>query len=122
MKSVEHIRLFGMSLQQVEKELDAVEKQLTLDLARDAADDKDEEFYPQFKETFRREAASMMGHYEIFYCLERSIRDLISEKLLAEKGATWWDEAVPESVRTRGGKKHETRIGKRCNCAFLREN
>ncbi|MDP2123768.1 MAG: Swt1 family HEPN domain-containing protein [Parvibaculum sp.] len=100
MKDTEHIRLFGMSLQQIEKELDIVEKQAAVDLQRrSSSDDKDDEFYPQFKETFRREAAAMSRHYEIFYCLERSIRDLISEKLLAEKGPNWWDTAVPDPVR-----------------------
>lgn len=90
-----------MSLQQVEKELDRVEKTASLDLERtDISNDKDDEFYPQFKEAFRREAASMSQHYELFYCLERSIRDLIREKLLAEKGATWWDVAVPDPVKT----------------------
>jgi hypothetical protein len=101
----EHIRLFGMSLQQVEKDLDAVEKSRALDLQRDRLDDdRDEEFYPQFKEVFRREAATMSDHYEIFYCLERSIRDLISEKLLAEKGLNWWEEAVPDPVKQEAAK------------------
>lgn len=100
MDDLEHVRLFGMSLQQVERELDAVERQMTLDLQRGGSDDdKDEEFYPQFKEVFRREASTMSDHYEVFYCLERSIRDLISAKLLDEKGPNWWEDAVPDPVK-----------------------
>jgi len=100
MNAIEHIRLYAMSLQQVEQDLDLVEKSLGIDLQREpVADREDEEFYPQFKEVFRLEAASMGNHYEVFYCLERSIRDLISEKMHAEKGANWWDTSVPEPVR-----------------------
>lgn len=104
MNASDHIRLFGMSLQLVERELDQVERYLALDLQRETADDKDDEFYPQFKEIFRREASDMSAHYEIFYCLERSIRDLISETLLAAKGPNWWDEAVPEPVKIEAAK------------------
>jgi hypothetical protein len=52
----------------------------------------------------------MGNHYELFYCLERSIRDVISEKMLAEKGANWWDEAVPEGVRTEAAKNIKREI------------
>jgi len=105
MDITEHIRLFGMSLQQVESELDAVEAATGIDLGRGGDDpDKDDEFYPQFKAVFRAEAATMSEHYEVFYCLERSIRDLISETLFDAKGANWWDEAVPEPVRLEAAK------------------
>jgi hypothetical protein len=85
----------------VERELDAVERAIKVDLGRERQDEpsKDEDYYPQFNEAVRREAASMAEHYEIFYCLEKSIRDLIREQLSAQKGANWWDTAVPESVR-----------------------
>jgi hypothetical protein len=109
MKASERIRLFGMSLQMVERDLDAVEKQHSLDLGRSHTFEpgKDEEYYPQFKEAFRREAAAMAEHYELFYCLERSIRDLVSEKLASEKGTNWWDTAVPQPVRTNVDKNIE---------------
>ena len=101
MNADEHVRLFGLSSQLVERELDAVEKNLALSLDRYSPHerDKEEDYYPQFKEHFRREAAAMADHYEIFYCLERSIRDLVREKFTSEKGAGWWDTAVPEPVR-----------------------
>ena len=41
----------------------------------------------------------MARHYEVFYCLETSIRRLVREKLLESRGATWWDTAVPQAVR-----------------------
>jgi hypothetical protein len=41
----------------------------------------------------------MATHYAIFYCLENSIRELISERLEEAHGEMWWDERVPEVVR-----------------------
>ena len=42
----------------------------------------------------------MAEHYEIFYNLEKSIRDLVCERLTAEHGALWWDKCVPDPVKT----------------------
>ena len=41
----------------------------------------------------------MASHYELFYCLEKFARALVSEKLEAEHGATWWDTIVPSNVK-----------------------
>ena len=38
-------------------------------------------------------------HYEMFYCLEKSIRSLVQDKLAAEHGAGWWKKCTPEPVR-----------------------
>jgi hypothetical protein len=96
----DRIRLFQMSTHMLERDLDRLEQDLKLDLGRDVgADDKDDEYYPQFTETVRREAAEMAKHYEIFYCLENSMRTLVNEKMVAEKGLTWWDSCVPEPVK-----------------------
>ncbi len=97
----DQIKLFEISAQMAERELDAVEARLSIDLRRgERADDIDEAYYPQFPEAIRREAAAMSRHYELFYCLERSIRDLVREKLAAERGVDWWDTAVPETIRS----------------------
>jgi hypothetical protein len=97
---VDHIKLFQLSTQMVERDLDRVEESIKADLRRDlGSDDKDEEYYPQFSEAVRREAAAMTRHYEIFYCLENSTRTLVAEKMTAEKGLNWWDSCVPDSVK-----------------------
>ncbi|MFH2050725.1 MAG: Swt1 family HEPN domain-containing protein [bacterium] len=98
----ERIKLFRMSHQMLESDLDMVEKTLNLDLGRELndADDKDEEYYPQFPAQIRQEAFEMGEHYELFYCLEKSIRQLIEEKLKAEHGMNWWDSCVPDIVKT----------------------
>jgi hypothetical protein len=95
------IKLFGMSHQMVESDLDRVERELDVDLHRDdnLQSEADKTYYPQFSEAVRKEAATMARHYEIFYCLERTIRQLISEKFTSEIGANWWATAVPENIR-----------------------
>jgi hypothetical protein len=101
MTSSKNIKLFGMSHLLAERDLDRVEETLKLDLNRSfgLVDDRDDNYYPQFSETVRKEAASMAAHYEIFYCLEKSIRDLVCERLVAEHGAAWWGSVVPQTVR-----------------------
>jgi hypothetical protein len=97
----EKIKLFGMSHLMLERELDRVEKDLSLDLGRAGSSSKsqDDRYYPQFSESVRREAAVMASHYEIFYCLEKSIRDIVCERMETEHGAAWWDKVVPPNVR-----------------------
>ena len=60
----------------------------------------DETYYPQFDEKFRAEAADMAANFRIFYCLENSIRELISEALEEHHGAEWWSAAISPAVRT----------------------
>lgn len=96
------IKLFAMSNQMAERTLDYVEKDLKIDLGRDTGheSDKDEEYYPQFQHSIRSEAREMAIHYELFYCLEVSIRNIVSEKLVSELGEDWWDKAeIPEHIR-----------------------
>ncbi|MGQ0602910.1 MAG: Swt1 family HEPN domain-containing protein [Anaerolineales bacterium] len=100
MKQDERIKLFEMSVQMAERDLDAVEEALKIELGRQTKKgETDEAYYPQFGEAVRHEAAVMAQHYEIFYCLERSIRELVHVKLEAELSPTWWDTAVPETIR-----------------------
>ena len=96
------IKLFTFSNQITERSLDSVEQNLGLDLGRDLiyVNDKDEDFYPQFEQVVRNKAKEMAAHYELFYCLEVSIRKIIKEKLTAELGENWWDTAdIPTDIR-----------------------
>lgn len=98
----ERIKVFAISNQMAERALDAVEEKLRLDLGRElsSVQDKDDEYYPQFDHVIRIQAREMAVHYELFYCLEVSIRSLIREKLRAELGENWWDSAdIPDTVR-----------------------
>ncbi|MBM4341547.1 MAG: hypothetical protein FJ110_18630 [Deltaproteobacteria bacterium] len=97
----EKIKLFGMSHQMMERDLDRVEKTHSLDLQRELSQqpDLDETYYPQFDQAVRKEAAGMAIHYQLFYCLEKSIRQLVKGKLEAEHGSNWWNKTVPEEIR-----------------------
>jgi hypothetical protein len=95
------VRLFGMTNLMLESQLDAIEQRFDIDLGRETGrrKDKDEVYYPQFDEAIRREAAEMSVHYEIFYCLEKSIRQQIVERLEEEDPNGWWTSKVPPAVQ-----------------------
>ena len=86
-----HLRNFGMSGLLVTEEIRNVETQFGLELGHVQSDTVSEsQYYPQFEQAVRREAARMSGHYEVFYCLETSIRKLITATLRDADGANWW--------------------------------
>lgn len=89
----EQIKLFGMSNQLLENDLDRIERELSIDLDRghQKSLEKDQDYYPQIDQKIRQEAASMSRHYEIFYSLEKSIRSLISDTLEAAEPTGWWE-------------------------------
>jgi len=94
MKSSEDlIKLFGMSNQLLTNDLDKIEHDFDISLEHrtDSTTDKDTEYFPQFEEDVRKSAREMSAHYEVFYCLEISIRKLISEVLYEKAGANWWE-------------------------------
>ena len=110
----DQIKLFGLNNLAIEAELKKVEKTLGFPIRKsDDAADKDEEFYPQFPEHIRREAEDMARHYEVFYCLETSIRQLISDRLKEEIGSDWWDKGVPEHIQknAEANRKRESEMG-----------
>jgi hypothetical protein len=77
--------------------------QITL-LPPRAAKPEDQFFYPQFPIKVRQSAQRMARHYEIFYCLENWIRDLVREQLEGAHGSDWWSLTVPQVVRDNAGK------------------
>jgi hypothetical protein len=94
------IKLFVVSNQLAERELDRVETQHDLTLGRDHQRViGDEDYYPQIERAIRSEAATMAPHYEVFYSLERTIRALVVDTLQSEDGEQWWENRVPEDVR-----------------------
>ena len=95
------IRSFGMSGYLITEELKKIEKQFGIELghAPKPEDASAVEYYPQFEQAVRAEAAEMSQHYELFYCLEQSIRKLITETLHDAAGADWWNSGkVPQEI------------------------
>jgi len=95
------IKIFGMTNQIIESDLDRIEREFKIDLGRHQTqgEDRDPQYYPQFEEAIRIEASRMREHYEVFYCLEKSIRSLIAETLRAEVGTKWWNSGrIPPNI------------------------
>lgn len=99
---MDRLKQFVMNNQLAEHELNRVENEFGIDLGRSyGADSGDGDYYPQIEAEFRADAASMSKHYEVFYSLERTIRQLITDTLEASDGIDWWEgERVPQTVKS----------------------
>lgn len=103
-RTLETIKAFGMTNQMLLEELSAIEARYKIDLGQTLSAQVasvEEKYYPQFDVAVRNEAAGMAKHYEVFYCLEKSIRALVSKTLeTAEKTEQWWGSSrVPGAVK-----------------------
>lgn len=120
-KAAHRIRSFGMSGFLINEELKAVENRFGLTLGHGNSDptkEKASEYYPQFEGTVRDEAAKMSKHYEVFYCLEISIRKLVSETLADAFGVDWWNgtsvpQRIKDDVRDRAQKELDSGVTRR---------
>lgn len=87
----------------LEAYLDRIEREYDIDLGRRHNPEKEIEdsYYPQFDLNLRTEASSMANHYQLFYCLEKTIRSLISDVLYSvDEDENWWDKMfVPDNVK-----------------------
>lgn len=94
------VKLFVLANSLAEHRLDRVEGELCIDLGRrEKAPIKEQEYYAQFDAAFRNEAKEMSRHYEVFYCLEKSIRRLIVQIMKESYSDNWWDLKVREDIR-----------------------
>lgn len=94
------IKLFALANSLTENSLDEVEERFQLDLGRKQKElPKEQEYYAQFDLAFRREARDMSRHYEVFYCLEKSIRSLVVLLMREKYGENWWSEKVDEEIK-----------------------
>jgi len=85
------LRSFGMSSYLITNDLSNIEKEYKVDLGHASlGSDRETQYYPQFEQKVRKEASEMAAHYEVFYCLEKSIRKLISEMMEDALGEAWW--------------------------------
>lgn len=97
------IRAFGMSGLQIASSMSRIETQFGIELGHvaGAAKTRKTAEYEQFELAMRREAARMSEFYEIFYCLENSIRQLVADILLEAYGPDWWTSAKVDEERIR---------------------
>lgn len=45
------------------------------------------------------DANRMSSIYIVFYCLENSVRELITDRLSERQGVDWWDVCVPKKIQ-----------------------
>lgn len=95
------IRAFGMSGLQIVSNLSQVEKEFSINLGHLADGPKNRKAteYKQFEVNLRNEAARMSEFYEVFYCLENSIRKLVADMLIEAEGADWWNSKRVDEKR-----------------------
>lgn len=97
------IKAFGMSAMQISEDINSIAKSTGYELSGDAASGRKRQLedYDQFEKEVRYQASVMSEYYEIFYCLEVSIRKLVSQTFMEVEGATWWaSPRVPVGVST----------------------
>lgn len=117
-KIADVIRNFGMANQMAEVALDKVEQKHNIDLGRPKRQiDTVSETYVDFEKDIRKEAAEMAQHYELFYCLEVSIRKLISQRLHETHKVDWWDakksdgkDVIPQAIRDSAKRMQENEL------------
>ncbi len=102
------IRYFGLSNIALDSDISRIEREVNLELRRPRVKGDGDAYYPQVAAQIRKDAAIMAQHYELFYCLEISIRDIIRETLQAAEPTDWWDKLVPQFVRD-NATKNQTR-------------
>lgn len=97
----EAVKAFAMTNMLLEADLDSIERERNVNLKRTVGPETATEspYYSQFDERLRNEAREMAIHYELFYCLEQSIRELIKDVFEASGELDWWTNCVPEAVK-----------------------
>ena len=71
-----------------------------------------------FNPKFKAEAAAMSKQYELFYCLERSIRSMIVESMLEKYGIHWWEHKVRSEIK----ENVETNIMREADTGYTRRS
>jgi len=107
------LRAFGMSGIQIASSMTRLEKQYGIELGHDVGPKgRKAAEYEQFEASLRNEAARMSEFYEIFYCLENSIRKLVADIMIEAEGADWWSSkrVDEEKIRRPAEGRHKKEV------------
>ncbi|MGX5634851.1 Swt1 family HEPN domain-containing protein [Brevundimonas diminuta ATCC 11568] len=112
MNTHDAIKLFGLNNLLIESDIRALENRHRIDLGhRSRIEDRpSERFTAQFTQKLRDEAAEMARHYATFYCLENSIREMISARLSEIHGIDWWEKSVPDLIQQNVAKNYKKEL------------
>jgi hypothetical protein len=98
-ETLDSLRLFGYQNLTAENDLLRLE-QSGIDLGRAQVLKKEELVDTElFELEIRKRARRMADFYILYYCIENTIRRLISETLTEKHGPNWWDTQVPDNVK-----------------------
>jgi hypothetical protein len=101
--SEEGFKLFHVTSQLLEHDLDRVERDLGVDLQRGhrGTIETDQDYHPQIETAIRAEAASMAPHYEVIYSLESTMRRFVDDLLTtATAPDLWWNSSrIPPQIK-----------------------
>lgn len=102
--ALERIKAFGMTNQMLAEDLSRISRAYGVELGHmpSLPQTVEDVYYPQFDAAVRAEAAAMAKHYEVFYSLEKSIRELVAQTIeAAEKREDWWiSSRVPANIQS----------------------
>jgi hypothetical protein len=105
------VRAFGMSGLQLQTDLRELSTKFEYPIVETEAPvrERGDGYFANFEFEVKREAARMARHYEVFYCLEKTIRRFITDLMEGAKGPAWWTTAVPIGVQdsAKGNMKRE---------------
>lgn len=101
------IRSFGMANMLLKAELGEVERHYGIDLGLgNKSQQPIRSLESLFDLSVLAEAREMAAHYEVFYCLEKSIRSLVGDVLNPDDETDWWTSAhVPQQILDRVGER-----------------
>ncbi|QDU34527.1 hypothetical protein KS4_25970 [Poriferisphaera corsica] len=94
------LKSFGMTAQLIESDIQKIEHDYQLELQPPNGKEINEKYYPQFDQLVRDDASKMSKYYELFYCLEKTIRELIALTLKdSKKQSNWWNNhSIPQRI------------------------
>lgn len=94
----DQVKAFGMTNMLLESDIEAIEKRFDVELLshskRTSPSEIEKAYFPQFESSLREEASKMARSYELFYCLEKTIRKQIADMLESKHGDGWWKTPV----------------------------
>jgi len=97
---ISRLNLFGMRNLLLESDLAKLEK-AGIEIGHVSSIKKDEVVDIElFEQDIRIQARKMADFYVYYYCVENTVRRLISERLSEKYGASWWEQKVPDGVKT----------------------
>jgi len=63
-----------------------------------------------FEHDILQKAKKMADFYVVYYCLENSVRKLVTDVLSEKYGSNWWEDKVPQDIKDQVKKKQKEEL------------